>query len=459
MIHQYKLGGYHIVLDIGSGSVHSVDEVAYELISLYGKLPEEALVRELLERFPDRKDVTEAEVRECLADVKVLETEGKLFAQDHWEELAAADTNREDVVKALCLHVAHSCNLRCAYCFAGQGNYQGEQALMPYETGREALDFLISHSGTRRNLEVDFFGGEPLLNWEVVKRLVAYARSREAETGKRFRFTLTTNGLLIDDEVIDFANREMGNVVLSLDGRRETHDRLRKTVSGGGSYDLILPKFKKLVEARGGRDYYMRGTYTHENPDFAQDVFHMADLGYTELSMEPVVCAPSDPWALTEEDFPILCRQYELLAEEMLRRRREGRGFRFYHYLLDLEGGPCIYKRLHGCGSGSEYLAVTPQGDLYPCHQFVGEESWRMGSVREGVTRTDLRDKFKNTGLYTRPACRDCWARLYCAGGCAANACHAAGSIEGVYEYGCRLFKKRLECAIMLQVAESEEGL
>jgi uncharacterized protein len=435
-----------------------VDEVAYELISLYGKLPEGALVRAILEKFPGRADVTEAEVRDCLADVKALEAEGKLFAPDHWEALAAADTEREDVVKALCLHVAHSCNLRCSYCFAGQGNYQGEQALMSYETGKEALDFLISHSGTRRNLEVDFFGGEPLLNWEVVKSLVAYARSREAETGKKFRFTLTTNGLLIDEDVIDFTNREMSNVVLSLDGRRETHDRLRKTPSGGGSYDLILPKFKRLVEARGDREYYMRGTYTHGNTDFAQDIFHMADLGFTMLSMEPVVCAPTDPWALTEEDFPILCRQYELLAEEMLRRRREGRGFLFYHYMLDLEGGPCIYKRLHGCGAGSEYLAVTPQGDLYPCHQFVGEPSYRMGSVREGVTNTSLRDTFKNTGLYTRPACRDCWARLYCAGGCSANACHAAGSLEGVYEYGCRLFRTRLECAIMMKVAESEEG-
>ena len=350
---------------------------------------------------------------------------------------------------------AHTCNLNCEYCFASQGKYHGDRALMSFEVGKQALDFLMDHSGTRRNLEVDFFGGEPLMNWDVVKRLVEYARSVEKERGKNFRFTLTTNGMLIDDDVIDFANREMSNVVLSLDGRKEINDRTRVDYAGNGSYDRIVPKFQKLVAARGGKDYYMRGTFTHANPDFTKDLFHMADdLGFTELSMEPVVCAPDDPAALTPEDIAIVKEQYEILAKDMLRREKEGHPITFYHYMLDLTGGPCVYKRISGCGSGTEYMAVTPWGDLYPCHQFVGEEAYKLGDVWNGVTNTALREEFRACNAYARPDCAGCWAKLYCSGGCAANAYHATGTIPGVYEAGCELFRKRIECAIMMKAAQ-----
>ena len=458
MIHQYKLNGYNIVLDTCSGSVHSVDDVAYDVIALYETTPADEIVRLMLEKYGDRPDVTEDDLRACIEDVAALKAAGKLFSPDVFAPMAGTLKERSgDVVKALCLHVAHTCNLNCAYCFASQGKYHGDRALMSFEVGKRALDFLIEHSDTRRNLEVDFFGGEPLMNWEVVKQLVAYARTQEEAHHKRFRFTLTTNGMLIDDDVIDFCNREMSNVVLSLDGRKEIHDRLRVDYAGNGSYDRIVPKFQKLVKARGGRNYYMRGTFTHANPDFTQDVLHMADLGFTELSMEPVVCDPSDPAALTPEDIEIVKQQYELLAEEMLRREREGHPLTFYHYMIDLTGGPCIYKRISGCGSGTEYMAVTPWGDLYPCHQFVGEEAYRLGNIWDGVTNTALREEFRACNAYARPECADCWAKLYCSGGCAANAYHATGSIRGVYAPGCELFRKRIECAIMMKVAEDAD--
>ena len=459
MVHQYKLNGYNIVLDTNSGSVHVVDEVAYDLIAAYPDHSREDLITALLAKYADRPDVTAAELEQCVADVEALRDAGKLWSPDPYAGIAGVFKERSgDVVKALCLHVAHSCNLNCAYCFASQGRFQGERALMPFEVGRQALDFLIAHSGSRRNLEVDFFGGEPLMNWQVVKDLVAYARSVEGKHGKNFRFTLTTNGLLIDDEVIDFCNREMSNVVLSLDGRRETHDRLRVDYAGNGSYDRIVPKFQKLVAARGGKNYYIRGTFPHANPDFTKDLLHMADLGFTELSMEPVVCAPDDPAALTPEDIEIVKGEYELLAREMLRREREGRPITFYHYMLDLTEGPCIYKRVSGCGSGTEYMAVTPWGDLYPCHQFVGDAQYRLGDVWKGVENTALREDFRACNAYARPECADCWARLWCSGGCAANAYHAMGSIRGVYAPGCELFRKRIECAIMLKAAEAEEA-
>ena len=456
MVHQYQLNGYNIVLDTCSGSIHVVDDAAYDLIALYPDHTEEELVSILLDKYADRADVTEADLRQCAADVRALKAAGKLYSPDAFADIAGNFKERSgDVVKALCLHVAHTCNLNCSYCFASQGKFHGERGLMSYETGKQALDFLMDRSGTRRNLEVDFFGGEPLMNWDVVKRLVEYARSVETARGKHFRFTLTTNGILLDDEVIDFANREMSNVVLSLDGRREIHDALRVDHEGRGSYDRIVPKFQKLAEARGGKNYYIRGTFTHRNPDFTNDLFHMADLGFTELSMEPVVCAPDDPAALTAEDIEIVKQQYELLAVEMLRRERLGKPITFYHYMLDLTDGPCIYKRISGCGSGTEYMAVTPWGDLYPCHQFVGEEKFRMGDVWHGVTNTALREQFRSCNAYARPGCRDCWAKFYCSGGCAANAYHASGSILGVYEAGCELFRKRIECAIMMQAVRA----
>lgn len=456
MVHQYKLDGYNIVLDTASGSVHSVDDVAYDIIAMYKEKAADEIVTEILEKYKEREGITEADVLECIEDVKTLEKEGKLFSEDKYESLAYSYKNNSNVVKALCLHVAHTCNLNCSYCFASQGKYHGERAVMSYEVGKQAFDFLIANSGTRRNLEVDFFGGEPLINWEVVKKLVAYARSIEKEHNKNFRFTLTTNGVLLNDEIIDFLNREMSNVVLSLDGRREINDRFRKNYSGEGSYDVIVPKFQRLVEKRGGKNYYVRGTFTHNNVDFTNDLFHMADLGFTELSMEPVVCPPGDPYALTEEDMPKLLRQYEILAREMIKRKRDGTGFTFYHYMLDLKNGPCIYKRITGCGSGTEYMAVTPGGELYPCHQFVGDEKYKLGNIWDGVTNKAVQDEFRACNSYSRHECRGCWARLYCSGGCAANAYHATGSVGGVYAYGCELFKKRIECAVMMQVAQAE---
>lgn len=456
MVHQYKLNGYNIVLDTCSGSVHAVDDVAYDIIGLYKAETEDEIVREMLDKYGDRPDVTEGDVRECIADVKELEAQHKLFTKDTYEPLAGEFKRRSGgVVKALCLHVAHTCNLNCEYCFASQGQYHGDRALMSFDVAKQAIDFLVAHSGKRTNLEVDFFGGEPLMNWDVCKQTVQYARSIEQEAHKNFRFTLTTNGMLIDDDVIDFCNREMSNVVLSLDGRKEVHDRTRKDYAGNGSYDRIVPKFQKMVKARGGKNYYMRGTFTHLNTDFTNDLFSMYDLGFRELSMEPVVAKPGDPLALTEEDLPVLLDQYELLAKEMLRLDREGKGFTFYHYMIDLTAGPCIYKRISGCGSGTEYMAVTPWGDLYPCHQFVGEEQFKLGNIWDGVQAADVQAEFRSCNAYARPECMDCWARLYCSGGCAANAYHATGSVSGIYEYGCKIFRKRIECAIMIQVAEA----
>lgn len=458
MVHQYQLNGYNIVLDTCSGSVHAVDEVAYDIIALYQDKTEDEILAVILEKYKDREDVTEEEVRLCISDVRALKEQGKLFTPDTYAPLA--DTFKErsgDVVKALCLHVAHTCNLNCSYCFASQGKYHGERALMSFEVGKRALDFLIEHSGTRRNLEVDFFGGEPLMNWDVVKQLVEYARSVEKQHNKNFRFTLTTNGMLIDDDVIEFANKEMSNVVLSLDGRKEVHDRLRVDYAGNGSWERIVPKFQKLVQARGGKNYYMRGTFTHANPDFTKDIEKMLELGFRELSMEPVVCPADDPAALTKEDLPVVLKEYERLAEMMLEKEKEGKGFTFYHYMLDLKEGPCIYKRISGCGSGTEYMAVTPWGDLYPCHQFVGEEKYKLGDIWNGISNKTAQAEFRGCNAYTRKECADCWAKLYCSGGCAANAYHATGSVQGIYEYGCELFRKRMECAIMIQVAKDLE--
>ncbi len=455
MIHQYKLNGYNIVIDVYSGSIHVVDDVAYDVIAEYEGNTREQIVDKLLPKH-SKNGVTEKDILMCIDDVEALKNDEKLFTEDIFADKASKLKNNSNVIKALCLHVAHTCNLNCSYCFASQGKYQGDRGLMSFEVGKRALDFLVENSGTRRNLEVDFFGGEPLMNWDVVKQLVNYARGIEKDAGKNFRFTLTTNGVLVDDEVIDFCNREMHNVVLSLDGRKEVHDRFRVDYAGNGSYEKIVPKFKHFVEKRGDRNYYMRGTFTHYNPDFTNDVFHMADLGFKELSMEPVVCSPDDPSALTEEDLKTVSEQYEILAKEMIRRYKNGNGFTFYHYMIDLQNGPCIYKRLSGCGSGTEYLAVTPWGDLYPCHQFVGDEDYLMGNIYDGVTNTELRDRFRKCNIYSRPDCADCWAKLYCSGGCAANAYHASGDITGIYEPGCRLFRKRIECAIMMQIAQAD---
>ena len=456
MIHQYKLGGYNVVLDVCSGSVHVVDEVAYDIIGMFETHDRETILQAMSEKYADRADITAEDLAECYAQVVSLKDSGKLFAEDTFAPMAGTLKEKTSgVVKALCLHVAHTCNLNCAYCFASQGKYHGERALMSFEVGKRALDFLVENSAGRRNLEVDFFGGEPLMNFDVVKQLVAYARSIEKEKNKNFRFTLTTNGVLVDDDVIDFANRECSNVVLSLDGRKEIHDRYRVDYAGNGSWEKIVPKFQKLVEARQGKNYYMRGTFTHANPDFLKDIQKMLELGFRELSMEPVVCAPGDPSELTEADLAVVMEQYEQLAELMLRHDKKGDPFTFYHYMIDLTGGPCIYKRISGCGSGTEYMAVTPWGDLYPCHQFVGDEKFLLGNIWDGVTNTAVQSEFAACNVYAHEECRDCWARLYCSGGCAANAYHATGSITGVYENGCKLFRKRMECAIMVAIARA----
>ena len=459
MIHAYKMNGYNIILDQNSGCVHSVDEVAYDIITRFETTPKEEIKQYILQKYADRADVTDEDINLCFEDIESLIADSRLFAEDSFEATAADFKQRQGVIKAICLHVAHGCNLNCEYCFAGKGEYGGaDKGLMSLETGKRALDFLVENSGTRRNLEVDFFGGEPLLNWDVCKELVRYGRTLEKKTDKHFRFTLTTNGVLVNDEVIDFCNREMGNVVLSLDGRKSVHDRLRKTPNGHGSYDLIVDKFKRFADARNQTNYYMRGTYTHFNTDFSKDLLHLADLGFKELSVEPVVSDPHEPWALQESDLPVLKEQYEILANEMLRRYLNGNGFTFYHYMIDLDAGPCIVKRISGCGVGTEYLAVTPSGDLFPYHQFVGDDQFRLGSIYEGITNPTVLEQFKACNVYSHPECKDCFAKLYCSGGCAANAYHTTGSVNGVYEFGCELHRKRIECAIMLKVAEAEEG-
>ena len=455
MIHQYKLNGYNIVLDVYSASVHVTDDLAYDAIHLIDSgMSEEAATEEL------RTVHTEAsaeELADTFADIHELTEQGKLFTKDVYEKAAGYLKQQSTVVKALCLLVAHTCDLNCSYCFASQGKFHGKEGIMTIETAKRAIDFLVENSGNRRNLEVDFFGGEPLLNFELCKETVAYARSIEKAHNKNFRFTLTTNGVKLTDEVIEWANKECYNVVLSLDGRKEVHDRFRVDRAGRGSYDRIVPNFQKFVESRGDKSYYMRGTFSHYNTDFTNDIFHMADdLGFSELSMEPVVTDPSSPSAMTEEDLPVLYEQYEILAKDMLRREKDGKPITFYHYMIDLEHGPCVYKRVSGCGSGTEYMAVTAWGDLYPCHQFVNDPEYKLGNIWDGVQHENIRDEFKECNVYSRPECKECWARMYCAGGCAANALHATGDIHGVYEYGCKLFRKRMECALMMKVAEAE---
>lgn len=459
MIHAYKMNGYNIILDQNSGCVHSVDEATYDIITMYESKSRDEIKSYILDKYKNQDDVTSEEIDLCFEDIETLIKDGRLFAEDTFEAEAVNFKRRQGVVKAICLHVAHDCNLACKYCFAGKGEYDGPKGLMSFETGKRALDFLIEQSGTRRNLEVDFFGGEPLLNWEVCKKLVAYGREQEKKHNKNFRFTLTTNGLLINDDVIDFCNKEMANVVLSLDGRKITNDAMRVSANGTGSYDLIVDKFKKLASSRNQKDYYMRGTYTHNNLDFASDIIHMADLGFKELSIEPVVSDPGEPYALKNEDLPVLKEQYQILADEMLRRYRKGDGFTFYHYMIDLDAGPCIVKRVSGCGVGTEYLAVTPSGDLYPCHQFVGDEKFLLGDIWKGITNKEVIEQFEGCNVYSHKECKDCFAKLYCSGGCAANAYHTTGSVNGIYEFGCELHRKRIECAIMLKVAEAEENL
>lgn len=464
MIHQYINNGFHIIMDVNSGSVHSVDPVMYDAVAIVAeRVPElaepeklsEEVAREVMERLSPTYG--EAEVQEALDEIQYLIDAEELLTTDQYHDYVVDFKKRKTVVKALCLHIAHDCNLACQYCFAEEGEYHGRRALMSFEVGKKALDFLIANSGNRRNLEVDFFGGEPLMNWEVVKQLVEYGRSKEKEYNKNFRFTMTTNGVLLNDEIMEYCNREMSNVVLSLDGRKEVNDKMRPFRGGKGSFDLIVPKFQKFAEMRGDRDYYVRGTFTRHNLDFSKDVTEFADLGFRSMSIEPVVAKPEEEYAIREEDLPQIMEEYDHLAEEYIKRKKEGRGFNFFHFNIDLNQGPCVAKRLSGCGSGTEYLAVTPWGDLYPCHQFVGQEEFLLGNVDTGVTNERIRDEFKLCNVYAKDKCRNCFARFYCSGGCAANSYNFHGSITDAYDIGCAMQKKRIECAIMIKAALAED--
>ena len=459
MLHRFKNNGYSIVLDVASGSVHVVDDLCYDLLGLYEEKGAETGADEMVAALREKSGelYSEEDIREAISDIEELKASGQLFTEDSYKDVVIDFKKRKTVVKALCLHMAHDCNLACKYCFAEEGTYHGQpRELMSEEVGKRALDFLIENSGSRVNLEVDFFGGEPLMNFEVVKKLVAYGREREKETGKNFRFTLTTNGMLLNDEVIDFCNEEISNVVLSLDGRKEVNDLMRPTPNGKGSFDVIVPKFKRFVEKRGDKSYYLRGTFTRNNLDFYEDFKCMADMGFKEISIEPVVAPADSPYAIREEDIPKICEEYDKLAKDLIERKKAGKPVTFFHFKLDLTGGPCVYKRLSGCGSGTEYLAVTPSGDLYPCHQFVGLDGFKLGTVFNGVDNTEVVDEFKCCNVYAKDKCRECFARFYCSGGCAANSYQFHGHILDAYDIGCELQRKRIECAIMIKAAEAD---
>ena len=459
MVHQYKNNGYNIVLDVCSGSVHVVDELVYDMISMFCDKTKEEIILAITEKYKDL--YSEEDICDAYSDIEELKESGQLFTEDVYKDVVIDFKKRKTVVKALCLHIAHDCNLACKYCFADEGEYHGQKReLMSLEVGKKALDFLIENSGNRVNLEVDFFGGEPLMNFDVVKEIVAYGRSREKEANKNFRFTLTTNGVLLNDDVIEFCNKEISNVVLSLDGRKEIHDKMRPTRNGKGSFDVIMPKFQDFVSKRGDKSYYVRGTFTRHNLDFAEDFKAMADMGFKEISIEPVVSAPDLDYSIREEDIEAICKEYDKLAIDIIDRHKKGKPITFFHYMLDLNGGPCVYKRLSGCGSGTEYLAVTPQGALYPCHQFVGIDGFELGNVFEGIKKEEVVDEFKLCNVYAKDKCKDCFARFYCSGGCAANSYLFHGSILDAYDIGCKLQQKRIECAIMIKaaLADLEEG-
>lgn len=448
MIHKYNMNGLNIVIDVNSGAVHIVDDIVYNILDDY----KTNTLEQIISNYKNKYSINEIE--EAFNEIKELEKAKQLFSDDIYESMLSDIKNKNTVVKALCLHVAHDCNLKCKYCFAEEGEYHGKRSLMTFEVGKKAIDFLIKNSANRHNLEVDFFGGEPLMNFDTVKQIVEYARSQEQKYNKNFRFTITTNGILLNDEIQAFINKNMHNVVLSLDGRKQINDKMRPRVGNQGSYDTIVPKFQKLAESRNQTNYYVRGTYTNQNLDFSEDVIHISNLGFKQISVEPVVSSPENFYSIKEEDLPILFEQYENLAIEMAKRKNTERDFNFFHFMIDLSGGPCISKRLAGCGSGSEYLAVTPEGDLYPCHQFVGIEEFKMGTVDTGIVDIDRKQQFQNCNVYSKTECKNCWAKFYCSGGCLANAYLLNKDINKPYEIGCKLQRKRIECAIMLKAID-----
>ena len=454
MIHKFSMDGYNIVLDVNGGGVHVLDDIAYDLVDLYEEKSKEEIVECL------NKDYTKEQIEEAYDEITSLKEEGLLFTEDTYENHPSF-VNRKKVVKALCLHVSHDCNLKCKYCFASQGDFGGEKEMMSFEVGKKAIDYLISNSGNRRNLEIDFFGGEPLMNFDVVKQLVAYGRKVEKENNKNIRFTITTNGILLDDDKIDYINEHMHNVVLSLDGRKEVNDNMRPTVNDRGSYDVIMPKFKKLVEKRSkDKYYYIRGTFTRDNLDFSQDVLHFADEGFKLTSVEPVVGDESNPYALREEDMEVVFAEYEKLAKQYAKRKIDGDDFTFFHFVIDLNQGPCVIKRITGCGAGNEYLAVTPNGDIYPCHQFVGNEDFKLANImdEEVVIPQEISNMFRDAHVYSKEDCKTCWNKFYCSGGCHANAINFNNDIRKPYELGCEMQKKRTECSIMIQAKLMLEG-
>lgn len=454
MIHKFSMNGYNIVLDVNGGAVHVLDDVAYDLLDFYKEKSKEEILEILKSKYQEEK------INEAYEEILNLEKEGLLYTEDTYQ-YHPSFVHREPVVKALCLNVAHDCNLKCKYCFAAQGDFGGEKELMSFEVGKAAIDYLIANSGSRKNLEIDFFGGEPLMNFEVVKQLVDYGRSVEKDYNKNIRFTITTNGVLLNDEIIDYINENMHNVVLSLDGRKEVNDNMRPTLNDKGSYDITLPRFKKLVEKRAkDKYYYIRGTFTRDNLDFSKDVMHFADLGFKLTSVEPVVGDESNPYALREEDLPKIFEEYEKFAVEYADRQLQGDGFKFFHFMIDLNQGPCVIKRITGCGAGNEYLSVTPNGDIYPCHQFVGNEEFKMANIfdEEIVLPENLKNMFREAHVYTKEECKQCWNKFYCSGGCHANAINFNSDISKPYELGCEMQRKRTECSIMIQAKLMLEG-
>ncbi len=454
MIHKYKLGGYNICLDVHSGAVHVLDDIAYDILDYCDEnmpqSPSERLKEELGKKY------SQSDIEDTYEALYELYKEGILFSADDYEQFA--DMMTKAPVKSMCINISHDCNLRCEYCFAAKGDFGQGRCLMSLETAKKAIDFIIANSGTRRNLEVDFFGGEPLMNFDVVKQTVEYARSIEKKYNKNFRFTITTNGLLLDDEKTEYINREMNNAVLSLDGRKEVNDRLRVTPNGKGCYDIIVPKYQKLVAGRGDKDYYIRGTFTKYNLDFTNDVLHFKELGFDQLSIEPVVSDPKLDYSIKYEDLPVVFKEYEKLAQTIIESRKKGEYYNFFHFMIDLNQGPCAIKRLRGCGCGNEYVAVTPQGDIYPCHQFVGHEQYKMGNLNDGTFDNDMKQMFAKANVYTKENCKNCWAKFYCSGGCNANNFQYEGDIKKSHKTSCELEKKRLECAIMIKAALAEDS-
>ena len=449
LIHKFEQGGNYFILDVNTGAVHMVDELVYDILDDSSLKSKEEVLTNLKGKYE------ESVIGEAYDEIEELVKEGILYSEDQYEEIAHGSMDDRDYIKAVCLNIIHGCNLRCKYCFADEGEYHGHKGVMDIDTAKKAIDYVVKRSGPRRNIEIDLFGGEPTMIMDTIKEIIAYAREHEKEWKKNIRFTMTTNATLLTEEMMDFMDKEMGNIILSLDGRKEVNDNVRIKVDGSGSYDDILPNIKKMIDKRTeGKMYFVRGTFTRANTDFYEDVKAMVNEGFREISIEPVVLENGHPLALREEDLPTIFDNYDKLYEEMRRRKVEGDEFKFYHFNIDLQGGPCVYKRISGCGAGFEYVAITPQGEVYPCHQFVGKEEYKLGSIWDDTYDAELGKKFKKAHIYNKPKCKDCWARFYCSGGCQANNVNFNGDMNIPYEIGCKMQKKRIECAIALKAEE-----